>query len=91
MVPEEHAVAAAHSDAPSPESVVASREDLARLGRCLTALDVDHRAVFVLFELEAQSAADIAAGLGVPVGTVHSRLFNARKRVVELWRQGDAR
>ncbi len=86
-VPDDDAVAALPSGLPSPESIASSREDFARLEACLDALDLDHRAVFVLFELEGQSAADIAAGLSVPVGTVHSRLFNARKRVVEAWRE----
>jgi RNA polymerase sigma-70 factor (ECF subfamily) len=88
-IADDEAVSATESSAPSPESVVASRAELHRLGRCLEALDVEHRAVFVLFELEAQSAAEIAAGLGLPIGTVHSRLFHARKRVLEAWRAGE--
>ena len=88
-VPEDEGAHQAASAAASPESIASSREDLTRLERCLDGLDADHRAVFVLFELEAQSAAEIATGLGVPVGTVHSRLFNARKRVLAAWAQGE--
>jgi RNA polymerase sigma-70 factor, ECF subfamily len=35
--------------------------------------------VFVMFELDEMSCDEIASALGVPVGTVHSRLFTARK------------
>ena len=33
----------------------------------------------MLHQLEGESCASIAAGLGVPVGTVYSRLHGARK------------
>jgi RNA polymerase sigma-70 factor (ECF subfamily) len=54
-------------------------ESLARVNRALAALDIDQRAVFVLFEVEGETSEAIALGLGVPVGTVHSRLHRARK------------
>jgi RNA polymerase sigma-70 factor (ECF subfamily) len=37
--------------------------------------------VFVLFEIEGHRSEEIAETLGVPVGTVHSRLFKARRLV----------
>jgi RNA polymerase sigma-70 factor (ECF subfamily) len=42
-------------------------------------MDPPHRACFILFELEGESCESIAAGLNVPVGTVHSRLHAARR------------
>jgi RNA polymerase sigma-70 factor (ECF subfamily) len=50
-----------------------------RLQSALDAMDPAHSAVFILFEIEAESCESIAAGLGVPVGTVHSRLHAARR------------
>ena len=35
--------------------------------------------VLMLHQLEGESCASIAAGLGVPVGTIYSRLHGARK------------
>lgn len=41
-------------------------------------LDPERRAVFAMFELEGFSCGEIAEELGVPVGTVYSRLHKAR-------------
>lgn len=76
---DEDAVAGAVSTECTPLEAVEQRAALERVDRALDALDVDRRAVFVLFELEGESCDAIAAGLGIPVGTVHSRLHAARK------------
>ncbi len=47
-------------------------------------LALEQRALFVMYEIEALPCAEIAALLGVPVGTVYSRLHAARKRIAEL-------
>lgn len=64
--------------ASSPLDRAVASEALRRVDRALTSLPLDHRASFVLFELEGQSCEEIAAGLGIPVGTVYSRLHKAR-------------
>ncbi|MFH0965939.1 MAG: sigma-70 family RNA polymerase sigma factor [Planctomycetota bacterium] len=48
------------------------------VGEALRALSPLHREVIVLRELEGMSYEEIAAVLGVPRGTVESRLFRAR-------------
>ena len=53
------------------------------LDAALQELEVDHRMAFILFELEGESCGSIAAAQGVPLGTVHSRLHHARKRLRE--------
>ena len=47
-------------------------------------MDLDHRAVFVLYELEGESCEQIAQILDVPVGTVFSRLHTARKNFQKM-------
>ena len=42
-------------------------------------LKMDHRVVLVLHDLEDLPQKEIAEILSIPVGTVKSRLFNARK------------
>ncbi len=55
-----------------------SRLDAAR---ALTALPEEMRAVVVLLIFQGQSQAEAAEVLGIPVGTVKSRLFNALHRL----------
>jgi RNA polymerase sigma-70 factor (ECF subfamily) len=50
------------------------------VARALDRLDLDKRAVFVMFEIDELPSEEIAAMLGVPVGTVWSRLHAARKQ-----------
>jgi RNA polymerase sigma-70 factor (ECF subfamily) len=50
----------------------------------LDGLGEDQRKVIVLRELEGMSYEEIAAVLGVPVGTVESRLFRARRELRKL-------
>ena len=49
------------------------------LQAALAYLPLEQRAVFTLFELEELSGDDIAEALGIPVGTVRSRLRLARQ------------
>ena len=54
----------------------------------LRALPEGTRAVVVLKYFEDRSVEEIAAQLVVPVGTVKSRLFNARRMLCELLEKG---
>ena len=62
-----------------PERHALARDTRRRLDVALDHLDPEKRAVLVMFELEGMSCADIARLLGVPKGTVFSRLSNARQ------------
>ena len=62
----------------SPEEQAMASQARAMVGRALEALDPEKRAVFVMFELEELSCVEIATMIGVPVGTVYSRLHAAR-------------
>jgi RNA polymerase sigma-70 factor (ECF subfamily) len=55
------------------------RRAAAILDRLLAAMELDLRAVFVLDEIEEMSRAEIAQVLGIPEGTVASRLRRARQ------------
>jgi RNA polymerase sigma-70 factor, ECF subfamily len=61
------------------------------LDRVLNGLEDDLRAVFVLFEIEGLTAAEIATLLEVPPGTVASRLRRAREQFHEAARRLRAR
>lgn len=86
--PSTDALEGLRSEAASAEERVGSLRALARVQRCLEGLDEEHRAVFVLFELEGEPCPAIAAALEVPVGTVYSRLHHARKKFLDAWKRG---
>ena len=78
--------------AEGPEAALARREDLARLDQALAALPLELRECLVLRELEELSYKDVAHITGVPIGTVMSRLWRARKALMQ-WQSrtgGDA-
>jgi RNA polymerase sigma-70 factor (ECF subfamily) len=67
------------SDRPTPEDEALTNDARRRLNMVLDGMDGEKRAVLVMFEIEGLSCAQIAEMLDVPVGTIHSRLFAARK------------
>lgn len=56
----------------------ASLEDRDRLDRAFVRLSPEHRAAIVLHHYAGLPLADMAESLGIPVGTVKSRLHHAR-------------
>jgi len=70
-----------------PAETLELQRKLERVQRALSTLDLEHRAAFILYELEGESCQAIAASMDVPVGTVYSRLHNARRRFLEAHRK----
>lgn len=64
-----------------PEDGGLGRRDLLR---ALDALPTEQRAVLLLVCVEDMSYADVAGTLGIPVGTVMSRLSRGRERLLRL-------
>jgi len=61
------------------------REELARkIEEAMKRLSDDHRETLFLREVEGKSYEEIAADTGVPIGTVMSRLFHARKKMQKM-------
>lgn len=81
--------------APGPEDVADRRRARAMLDAVLEGMPIDLRVVFILFEVEELSSIEIGRLLGVPTGTVASRLRRARAdfqaRVAELEKVDDRR
>jgi RNA polymerase sigma-70 factor (ECF subfamily) len=63
----------------TPELLLLREEGKVTVSNALAALPVDSREVLLLFEMEEMSYREIAGVLGVPIGTVMSRLSRARK------------
>jgi RNA polymerase sigma-70 factor (ECF subfamily) len=60
---------------------VEARASTPSVARALAILPADQRAAVALFYLEDLSVAEIAAALGVPAGTVKTRLMAAREKL----------
>ncbi len=77
---------------PPGSSAVASDESAARYLRYLLAkLPVAQQLVLILAELEGFTSLEIAETLGIPAGTVHSRLRAAKQRLAHTIEQDGRR
>jgi RNA polymerase sigma-70 factor (ECF subfamily) len=63
---------------PGPDAGVAEREAREIVAEALGAVELERRAVFILFELDEVPMAEIATSLGIPANTGYSRLRLAR-------------
>jgi RNA polymerase sigma-70 factor (ECF subfamily) len=70
----------------STEDIAATSEFQAHLERAMDELPEKQRLVLLLAAMEGHTLDEVAAMLGLPVGTVKSRLFFARKQLVEKLR-----
>ena len=66
---------------PDPEARLIQQQAMDNVRGALEALPADFREVLVLRELEELSYKEIAAVVGIPIGTVMSRLARARERL----------
>jgi len=73
----------------TPETHSEQRELAARLSRALATLSFEHQATVVLCEIEEMTSAEAAKVLGVPEGTVRTRLFHAKKKLRALLEEDD--
>jgi len=65
----------------APDASAAQIEERERIMKALATLSEQHRAIIMLSDLEGLSYREIAEVLGIPMGTVMSRLHHARKRL----------
>ncbi|MGE3166213.1 MAG: RNA polymerase sigma factor [Planctomycetota bacterium] len=73
-----------HGRAPlGPPAELERREVMERLEAALAGLSSDQRTVFLLYSFEGLSYSEIAEVTEVPIGTVMSRLFYARRKLRE--------
>jgi RNA polymerase sigma-70 factor (ECF subfamily) len=66
------------ASAPDAFETMARAEDRELVLRALESVDVERRAVFILYELDECPMKDIAESLGIPLFTAYSRLRVAR-------------
>ncbi|MBV9848771.1 MAG: sigma-70 family RNA polymerase sigma factor [Armatimonadetes bacterium] len=82
-LPYDEALHAEADPAPGPVQCAARRELADRVQSALDDLSEAHREVVILHELHGLTYGECAAAMGVPVGTVKSRLSHAFRRLRE--------
>lgn len=71
------------TDAPGPLHQLIARETSAEVQAAIQRLPETSRTALILREYEEFSYAEIAAALDIPIGTVMSRLYHARRRLAQ--------
>ena len=79
------------TEAVTPDQQLERQVDRQLLDRLLEALPAEAREMLVLRELEELSYKDIAEIVGIPIGTVMSRLARARRRLQADWQRAARR
>ena len=80
-----------HPPAPTTPEAHSQRRELAeRLQRALETLSFDHRTAIVLCEVEDLSSVEAAGVLGVPEGTVRTRLHHAKKKLRAIFEEEES-
>ena len=75
---------------PSPFEILSKREDIANLRQAITRLHKDFRDIIYLHYTEELPYKVIAERLNIPIGTVMSRLFNAKAKLREEFKKVEA-
>jgi len=84
---DEDKVSEVADDADDPEVVLAKKDKTTVLRQCLLKLSAEHREIVNLVYYQHKSIQEVAGIVGIPEGTVKTRMFNARKKLSELLRQ----
>jgi RNA polymerase sigma-70 factor (ECF subfamily) len=76
---------------PGPDELIDRSRAVSVLEEALDAMAPDVRAAFVLFEIEQLSKSEVASALGIPEGTVASRVRRGREEFSKHVRRCEAR
>jgi RNA polymerase sigma-70 factor (ECF subfamily) len=72
-----------------PDHALQRAEEKRRVQQALVRLSSEYRAVLIMKDMDGQKYETMAKALGVPIGTIRSRLHRARLELRELLRQDE--
>lgn len=81
---DENAVINIKDKSDNPESALLKKERQKRIIKAINSLKPKFKEVVMMYEIEGLNYEDIAQILNCPIGTVKSRLFNAKKELAIL-------
>ncbi len=70
-----------------PEIALGKQDTSTIIRQCLQKLSADHREIIDLVYYHEKSVDEVAEVVGIPCGTVKTRMFYARKRMAELLKE----
>ena len=68
----------------NPESIFIQKQRQKRIDKAINSLKPKLKEVIMMYEIDGLSYEDIAKELNCPIGTIKSRLFNAKKELAIL-------
>jgi RNA polymerase sigma-70 factor (ECF subfamily) len=74
-----------------PEHALETADEERRVQNALNRLSAEHRVVLIMKDMEGQKYEVMAEVLGVPIGTIRSRLHRARMELREIFLQEEDR
>jgi RNA polymerase sigma-70 factor (ECF subfamily) len=77
------------SDLSKPGHALEQAEQQSRIQQALSRLSPEHRVVLVMKDMEGEKYETMADSLGVPIGTIRSRLHRARMELREILEQSE--
>ena len=70
---------------PGPAELMLADEDIKSLWQAINRLSESHRRILIMKHFDNLSYAEIADIQSIPIGTVMSRLYHARKKLAEMY------
>lgn len=68
----------------TPESSILQRERQKKIAEAIAKLKPKFKEIVILYEIESYSYEEISKKLKCPIGTVKSRLYNAKKELAQM-------
>jgi RNA polymerase sigma-70 factor, ECF subfamily len=85
---DEDAAGAIEDPSDDPATALEKKDKSVVLRKCLMGLSAEHREIVDLVYYHEKSVEEVADIVGIPVNTVKTRMFYARKRLAELLKAG---
>ena len=85
---DEETAGAIEDSSDDPATALEKKDKSAIIRKCLMGLSAEHREIVDLVYYHEKSVEEVAEIVGIPVNTVKTRMFYARKRLAELLKAG---
>ena len=85
---DEETIGAIEDPSDDPAAALEKKDKSVVIRKCLMGLSAEHREIVDLVYYHEKSVEEVADIVGIPVNTVKTRMFYARKRLAELLKAG---